>query len=242
MSASIDFVTTPGGVAVGTLFDRFVREAEFEQVRAAFRDLLADPAVQFVVLDFFRVEFFEANLRGQMVWLSKKLNERGGRLAVCRLGHMVEQMRMSRLDKLILLFDDLDAAVAAVRPAPRRRYTSQWTAGVLIIGLTRDNYISYSDDEPAVFQREVKDVVAALPDPPLVALDLSQVRYLSSPLLSGIITVTRTAAARGGELLLCQLAPDVAATIQQADPAGKLFQVVDTVDAAVSRLAARRPE
>jgi anti-anti-sigma factor len=54
-------------------------------LRAELRRPLALPACRHVVIDFRGVEFFEANLRGLLVWACRELRDRGGRLALCGL-------------------------------------------------------------------------------------------------------------------------------------------------------------
>jgi anti-anti-sigma factor len=78
-------------VAVARLRDRSPGDEEVTALRAEFRRLLALPECQHVVIDFRDVEFFEANLRGVLVWLYRELLRRGGRLALCGLSPCMQQ-------------------------------------------------------------------------------------------------------------------------------------------------------
>ena len=55
---------------------------------------LATDSAANLIIDFSSVAYFEANMRGQLVRVSKTLNSRGGRLAVC---HLPPGMKGTRL-------------------------------------------------------------------------------------------------------------------------------------------------
>lgn len=252
MNASIDFVTTPDGVTVGTLLDCTVGEAEAVQVRDAFCWLLAEPAVKYVVLDCSRVEDVGASLIDPVIWLHLQLKARGGRLALCRPKGLPEQLFAAGFDQWIPVVagkphsdaaEDLADAESIVLGGPARHCPRQWIDGVLVIQLRDPRYISWSRDEPGVFQEHVKEVVAAIPDPPWVVFDLSDQRDFSHTVLYCILYVRRSVIARGGELLICELQPRWTAAVMEIDSTGgrllKYLGAEATVASAVARLAAR---
>lgn len=102
------------GVWVGTLLDPQPSDADVDAIAAEFRRALTTPDLTYVVLDFHRVAFFEANLRGRLVWLWRELDRRGGRLALCQLGHMASHPSMVQFGRVMVIRETLADALAAV--------------------------------------------------------------------------------------------------------------------------------
>ena len=76
---------------------------------------LATDSAANLIIDFSSVAYFEANMRGQLVRVSKTLNSRGGRLAVCHLPPgMKEQFATNHFDRLMLLAETLEEALHAL--------------------------------------------------------------------------------------------------------------------------------
>lgn len=106
-----------GDVAVALLRDRSPRDEDVVVLRAEFRRLLALPPCQHVVIDFRDVEFFEANLRGVLVWLYRELQQRDSRLALCGLPPcMREHPTIEQFASFLTIADRLEDALAALRP------------------------------------------------------------------------------------------------------------------------------
>src|SRR5262245_66528495 len=102
-----------GTVAVARLRDREPGVEEVMALRAEFRRLLALPACRHVAIDFRDVEFFEANLRGVLVWLYRELRDRGGRLALCGLPACMRQHpTIEQFGSFMLVADRREDALA----------------------------------------------------------------------------------------------------------------------------------
>jgi anti-anti-sigma regulatory factor len=108
---------TRGRVILGILSVRWPTEANVDALGEAFREVLARPGPQLVALDFSRVEFFEANLRGKLISLHKKLTDRGGRLALCCLGTMATHPTMLMFATLMPICGTPDEALQALNPS-----------------------------------------------------------------------------------------------------------------------------
>ena len=106
-----------GGVAIARLRDREPRDEDVTALRAEFRQLLALPACRHVAIDFQDVEFFEANLRGVLVWLYRGLQDRGGRLALCGLPPSMRQHpTIEQFGSFMTIVDRREDALTALLP------------------------------------------------------------------------------------------------------------------------------
>ena len=104
-----------GSITVATILDRSPWCDDVQALRQELDRLLNDPDFKYVALDFKNVDFFEADLRGQLVWLHRQLTSRGGRLAVCDLGMMKEHPTLVSFAEVMIITDSLDEALAALR-------------------------------------------------------------------------------------------------------------------------------
>lgn len=105
-------VERQGCVAIARIRDRLPNDTAVGQIREGLERLLLDLTVKHVVIDFSEVEFFEANLRGQLVLLRSKLQARGGRLGLCGLSPcMREHPTMVQFGQLMAIGDRLEDAL-----------------------------------------------------------------------------------------------------------------------------------
>ncbi|MGE3819927.1 MAG: STAS domain-containing protein [Isosphaeraceae bacterium] len=72
-------------VAIARIRDRWPDFKDVQRIHEALRDLLAGESIRHVVLNFEAVEFFDADLRGVLLWTARELAKRDGRLALCSL-------------------------------------------------------------------------------------------------------------------------------------------------------------
>lgn len=79
---------------------------------------------------------------------------------------------------------------------------------------------------------QLREIVDA-PGTVKLLLDFADVRFMSSSLLGLLLPMTRTLAARGGEMKLCNLAPSLKEvfTVSKLD---RLFALYDSDDAAMA--------
>jgi len=79
-------------------------------------DALLDNKTAHLVVDLTHVEVLTSAGIGTLVRLHKHLGERGGNFAVCSLNEELRDLfRLTRMDRLFTMADDLDAAIAGVR-------------------------------------------------------------------------------------------------------------------------------
>jgi serine/threonine-protein kinase RsbW len=79
-------------------------ELEFQQIGSEARhvlDLVSDPSVRNIVLDFQQTAYYGSSALGFFVRLWKKVSSRGGRIACCNLSPVEKEiLRFTRLDSL----------------------------------------------------------------------------------------------------------------------------------------------
>ncbi len=97
--------------------DRRLSESDFLEIGDALLVLIDDPGHRRLVLDFELVPFISSATLGKLVSLNKALTRRGGRLRLCGLQPvLLEVLRITRLDSVLIIEPDVDAARAALRP------------------------------------------------------------------------------------------------------------------------------
>jgi anti-anti-sigma factor len=116
----IEFEET-GDVCVVRLEGRFVTGSDAEYQRT--RDRLNSSPYNKVIVDCGEVPYLDSTALNFLVGLYTSTTNRGGRLALCGLNErMSEVMRITRLDRVIPLYRDRAAALAALaRPAASKR-------------------------------------------------------------------------------------------------------------------------
>lgn len=108
------------GIAVarlkGSASRHFTSDHEVEQFKIEFNQVLEQRDLCLLVADFSEVKYFEANFRGMLVGLSRKLQQRGGQLAVCHLPPgMREHFTLVMLDQIMLVVETVEEAIAKLR-------------------------------------------------------------------------------------------------------------------------------
>lgn len=115
-------------------------------------------------------------------------------------------------------------------------------SGVSVDGSTGVTVIAFPGC-PLIDQDSVDAVTAALLDavatsePPRIALDLSNVQFLSSQGLAMLLQVRRAVDGRGGEAVLCQPRSEVVRLLRIAR-FDKIFHTFDSIDGAAGYLRA----
>lgn len=103
------------GVTVARLNDRWgIDPAAVEEIGNALLHLVKD-GNQILLIDFSRMNFFGADLRGRLARIYKELQSRDGRFGICSLSPaMRDQFARLRLDEVILVYDTSEEAIEAL--------------------------------------------------------------------------------------------------------------------------------
>jgi anti-anti-sigma factor len=93
-------------------------EFDFERIEAAARvvlQLLESPAVQNVVMDFHKIDYYGSPALAFFVRLWKRVRKHRGRMALCNLSdHGMETLRITKLDQFWPVYPSKEEAVIAV--------------------------------------------------------------------------------------------------------------------------------
>ena len=94
-------------------------ELDFERVDAAAKsalELLGNPAIKYVIMDFHKTDFFSSTALGFFVRVWKTISTRQGRVAFCNVSdHEKEILKITKLDTLWDVCASKDEALLAVR-------------------------------------------------------------------------------------------------------------------------------
>lgn len=113
------------GVAIVRPSGRLGLGPSLDLLRDTFGDLLDDPEIRSIVLELSDVTFVDSATLGEMVAAYRRAGWEGGRLVVAGAsGKVQDLLSLTRMDELIEVFEDLDAAVAsAASPGEEGRET-----------------------------------------------------------------------------------------------------------------------
>ncbi len=90
-------------------------ELNVQQLGQELNDLVEKSYMVKMVINFERIKFLSSAVLGKLIALHKRLQKEKGRLAFCCINKDVMQVfKITRLDKLIPIYDNEDRAVAAV--------------------------------------------------------------------------------------------------------------------------------
>ena len=109
-------------------------------------DELLNGGARRVVFDCRELAYLSLSGLGIMLAVAGELQRRGGRFAVCNMvAEVLDTFRLSRMDRIIPIFDSLDAALAASRmarsgtaPNPRSAFVSRRSLVNRLQGLNFD--------------------------------------------------------------------------------------------------------
>jgi anti-anti-sigma factor len=96
-----------------------LRELDFREIEAGASELLrllGNDTIKNVVVDFHKTDYYGSTALGFFIKLWKRVRERHGRLAFCRVSdHEREVLRVTNLDGLWPVCSSREAAFAAVQ-------------------------------------------------------------------------------------------------------------------------------
>jgi anti-sigma B factor antagonist len=91
-------------------------ELNVQQLGDELRDLVEKEYLVRIILNFERVKFLSSAVLGKIISLHKRLGKEKGRMALCSINKDVKQVfKITRLDKLIPIFDTEDEALARIQ-------------------------------------------------------------------------------------------------------------------------------
>lgn len=114
-----------GDVAVvNFLTSQVLDELNVQQLGQELNDLVDKEGKTKLVINFSKIKFLSSAVLGKLISLNKKLSAQKGRLAFCHINSDIMQVfKITRLDKLIPIYDDEDEAVKGIsKPGLFGRY------------------------------------------------------------------------------------------------------------------------
>ena len=109
----------------GTAIVRFVNtdiifaEGIVQEMGNELLRLVEDQGFNQIVLDLSGVRYLSSTMLGKLVSLSRRIEQSGGRLRLCCLSPVVSDiLRISRLDRVFEIFDDIPGALVHRHAAP----------------------------------------------------------------------------------------------------------------------------
>jgi anti-sigma B factor antagonist len=87
-----------------------------EKIAETLQDLIRTHQTRKMVIDFSDVCFFSSQMLGLLVNIWRRMKDTGGSLLICGINPQLTRVfRITHLDKLFDFYDNLDAAVSALR-------------------------------------------------------------------------------------------------------------------------------
>jgi len=109
---------------VNFLTSQVLDELNVQQLGQELNDLVEKRYMTKMVINFSKVRYLSSAVLGKLISLNKKINAQKGRLALCCINPDILQVfKITRLDKLIPIYDNEDDAVRGVsKPGLFGRY------------------------------------------------------------------------------------------------------------------------
>lgn len=109
---------------VNFLTSQVLDEMNVQQLGQELNDLVDKEGKSRLVINFSKIKFLSSAVLGKLISLNKKMTAQKGRMAFCAINADIMQVfKITRLDKLIDIYDDEDAAVKGVsKPGLFGRY------------------------------------------------------------------------------------------------------------------------
>lgn len=109
---------------VNFLTSQVLDEMNVQQLGQELNDLVDKEGKTKIVINFAKIKFLSSAVLGKLIALNKKMTAQKGRLAFCTINPDIMQVfKITRLDKLIDIYDDEDNAVKGIsKPGLFGRY------------------------------------------------------------------------------------------------------------------------
>lgn len=92
--------------------EKILEEKEVRELEQTLTSLIEQADGIALVLDFSNVRFMSSAVLGLLIKVSKRVYERGGKLALCAIGPRIyEIFKITRLTKIFDIYKDADTAV-----------------------------------------------------------------------------------------------------------------------------------
>jgi len=115
-SQSLIMASRVGEVGVVSfLTSQVLDEMNVQQLGTELNNLVDKEYMIKMVINFSKIRFLSSAVLGKLIALNKKISAQKGRLVFCNINpDIMEVFRITRLDKLIPIYDDEDEAVKKV--------------------------------------------------------------------------------------------------------------------------------
>ena len=100
---------------VNFLTSQVLDEMNVQQLGNELNNLVEKEYMVKLVINFSKIKFLSSAVLGKLISLNKKVSAQKGRLAFCNINADIMQVfKITRLDKLISIYDDEDEAVKGI--------------------------------------------------------------------------------------------------------------------------------
>lgn len=100
---------------VNFLTSQVLDELNVQQLGQELNDLVDKEYMVRMVINFTKIKFLSSAVLGKLISLNKKIQAQKGQLAFCSINNDIMQVfKITRLDKLIPIYDDEDKAIKGV--------------------------------------------------------------------------------------------------------------------------------
>ena len=105
-----------GEATVVTFVDKkILDEQNIQIIGEQLFDLVDNQGKKKILLNFGNVEFLSSAALGKLITLNKKVQQSGGKLAMCKIAReILEVFEITKLDKLFKIFKDEQAALQSL--------------------------------------------------------------------------------------------------------------------------------
>jgi anti-sigma B factor antagonist len=93
--------------------EKILEENDIRNLQESIMPVIEQSGQINLILDFQKVQFLSSAVLGLLLRISKKVYERDGQLRLCSINRKIyEIFRITRLNKIFDIYDDLEAALA----------------------------------------------------------------------------------------------------------------------------------
>ncbi|MDO8302463.1 MAG: STAS domain-containing protein, partial [Sedimentisphaerales bacterium] len=92
--------------------EKILEETEIVALEHSILPIIEQAKIAHIVLNFEKVQFLSSAVLGFLIRLSKKIYQRNGQLRLCCINTKIfEIFKITRLDRVFEIYEDVDAAV-----------------------------------------------------------------------------------------------------------------------------------
>ena len=115
IKARISVENVSRGVIITFTSEKILEEREISALELSIVPIIEQAGVPNIVLNFENVKFLSSAVLGLLIRISKKIYQRSGQLKLCCINSKIfEIFKITRLDRVFDIYDDVDSAVQSL--------------------------------------------------------------------------------------------------------------------------------